>query len=198
MELRPYQKEVVNNIQTAWSTYQRVMLQMPTGTGKTNVFCEIIRLHRNQFAGKRILVLTHKRELVYQTRERLKAFGIMPGIIVAGSEERPEYQVQVATIQSLIWRKEQINFLKTLSLIIVDEAHHSPSDSYRKLISLYQTEHTHLLGVTATPRRSDGQGFKDIFQTLIKSWQIRKFIREGYLADIEHRKTETYHDITRQ
>lgn len=196
MELRPYQREVIENIQTAWDSHSRVMLQMPTGTGKTNVFCEIIRLHRNQFVGKRILVLTHKRELVFQTKDRLRSFGIVPGVILAGSEEKPEHQVQVATIQSLIRRKQRINFLNELSLIIIDEAHHSPSDSYRKLISFYRFEH--LLGVTATPRRSDGQGFNDIFGTLIRSWQIRRFITEGYLADIEHRKTETYHDISKR
>ena len=178
-EFRTYQKEVIDKIQAAWATCQQVMLQMPTGTGKTHVFCEIIKLHRNQHPGKRILVLTHKRELVYQTALKLYgSFGINPGIILAADDEKPEHQVQVATVQTLIRRKERIDFLRNVSLIVIDEAHHAPSETYRKLISFYQSEHTHLLGVTATPRRSDGQGFGDIFKCLIQSWPIKQFISE--------------------
>ncbi len=193
-ELRDYQKEVIDKIQATWATCQQVMLQMPTGTGKTHVFCEIIKRHRSE--NKRILVLTHKRELVFQTALKItKELGIPPGIILANEDQSPNHQVQVATVQTLIRRKERINFLNRVSLIVVDEAHHAPSETYRKLISYYQSEGTHLLGVTATPRRSDGQGFSDIFKSLVQSWQIKRFISEGYLADVEHRKTATYYDV---
>jgi superfamily II DNA or RNA helicase len=174
------------------------MLQMPTGTGKTNVFCELIRNHRNKFTGKRIVVLTHKRELVDQTKQRLKQFGIVPGVILAGYPESPTHQVQVATVQSLIKRKNKIDYIKSVSLIIIDEAHHTPSKTYRELLKFYSSEKTHLLGVTATPRRSDGQGFGDIFQVLIQSWQIKKFIDVGYLADVVHQKTATYYDLQKK
>ena len=197
-QLYDYQIEVVDKIQASWQTYQNVMLQMPTGTGKTNVFCEIIKLHIKEHSRKRILVLTHKRELVKQTFLRLQSFGITPGQIIAGDDKNPEHQVQVATVQTLIRRKNKIKFHNNLSLIIIDEAHHAPSETYRKLVSYYQSKHTHLLGVTATPRRTDGQGFKDIFQILIKSWQVKRFISEGRLADVEHRKTITYKDVSTQ
>jgi superfamily II DNA or RNA helicase len=195
MELRPYQREAIDRIQNAWSTCQSVMLQMPTGTGKTNVFCELIRIHRNQSIGKRILVLTHRRELVEQTKNRLKSFGIVPGVIIAGEKESPDHQVQVGTVQSLAKRKDSIRYLQSVSLIIVDEAHHTPAKTYRELINKYSSKDTHLLGVTATPRRSDDQGFSDIFQVLIRSWQIKEFIKVGYLADVVHRKTATYYDL---
>lgn len=196
--LHDYQIEVVEKIQADWVQHQSIMLQMPTGTGKTIVFAEIISRHLKEYPGKRILVLTHKRELVVQTFESLRSFGFTPGQIISGDDKNPDHRVQIATVQTLIRRKDKIKFLSNLSLIVIDEAHHAPSRTYRKLVSHYQSEHTHLLGVTATPRRTDGQGFKDIFQTLIKSWQIKRFISAGRLADIEHRKTLTYKDVSRQ
>lgn len=198
MELHQYQIEVVKDIQGSWAKHRRILLQMPTGTGKTHVFCEIIRQHREEHRGKRILVLTHKRELVRQTFDRLRRFGIMPGVILSGHQESPEHQVQVATVQSLIQRVDRINFLSNLSLIVVDEAHHTPSDTYLKLIDFYSSKETHLLGVTATPRRSDGKGFDDVFDHLVQSWQIRRFIKEGFLADVIHRKTGTYADTKKE
>jgi len=195
MELRSYQKEAIKDIRDAWTFNRNVLLQMPTGTGKTNVFCEVIRLHRLEYPNSRVLVLTHKRELVLQTVRRLRSFTIIPGMILAGHFSNPDHQVQVATIQTLIRRKNLLTFLTNVSLIIIDEAHHSPSSTYRTLIDFYQSENTLLLGVTATPRRSDGRGFADIFHQLIQSWSIKRFIEEKYLADIRHFKTTTYEDI---
>lgn len=198
MELRPYQVEVIDNIFREWEHHDSVMLQMPTGTGKTFVFCEVIKRHRLLSPNKRILVLTHKRELVIQTDKSLKKFSIVPGIIMAGEESIPDQQIQLATVQTLILRRDKLTFLRNISLIVIDEAHHTPSETYRKLLDYYKSENTKVLGVTATPRRTDGQGFSDIFEVLVQSWSIEEFIKEGHLADVEHRKTATYNDLKDQ
>lgn len=195
MELRPYQIDVIKKINHAWESYKSIMLQMPTGTGKTNVFCEIIRNQRLKHPGSKILILTHKRELVYQTVKRLRKFSIVPGVIMAGQESSVSHQVQIATVQTLIRRKGRLASLKNVSIIVIDEAHHTPSNTYIDLLNYYTSPETKILGVTATPRRSDGKGFSDIFGTLVQSLSIKEFIELGYLADILHHKTATYYDL---
>ncbi|MCW5912042.1 MAG: DEAD/DEAH box helicase [Cyclobacteriaceae bacterium] len=199
MELRPYQVEVINKIEEEWKFHDSILLQMPTGTGKTNVFCEIIKRHRLKNTGSRILILTHKRELVYQTVERLKSF-LIPSVgkIMAGTESKPDNQIQIATVQTLIRRKGKLDFLRNISLIVIDEAHHTPSETYLDLLSHYKSKNTLVLGVTATPRRTDGKGFAGIFGTLVQSCSIKEFIERGYLANVEHYKTACYYDVKRK
>jgi len=195
MELRPYQIEVIDKINKEWEHQDSVMLQMPTGTGKTNVFCQIIKTHRSIFPTTRILILTHKRELVYQTRKELNKISIVPGIIMSLESSNPDHQIQIATVQTLIRRKGKLNFLRNVSLIVIDEAHHTPSETYRDLLNHYKSKNTRILGVTAMPKRTDGKGFSDIFNVLVQSWSIKEFIDKGFLADVEHQKTATYFEI---
>ena len=81
--LRDYQREMLGRIQEAWGRYRSVMVQMPTGTGKTVLLAEVIRQEmRNEECGMRngnsfgILIVAHRRELIEQIRETLRAVGI--------------------------------------------------------------------------------------------------------------------------
>jgi len=180
-QLHPYQKKAVKDVEKAFSIYKSVMLQMPTGTGKTHVFCEIIS-RRN----KKTLVLVHTRELVMQIHERLKRFGINAGIIMAGETPQPHLMVQVASIQTLSRRDIEL-WPKNVSLIVIDEAHHATAESYQKIINTYPS--SHLLGVTATPYRRNNTGFKGTFEILLKSMTVKKFIEQGYLCGFRHLAT---------
>jgi len=85
ISLRPYQIESVNKILTELEKTDSVLLQMPTGTGKTTIFSEIIKKWSIYvYPGKRILVLVHRKELVTQIIDRFKQFGILAGRIQAG------------------------------------------------------------------------------------------------------------------
>jgi len=180
-QLHPYQVKAVKDVEQAFTTFQSVMLQMPTGTGKTHVFCEIIS-RRN----KRTLVLVHTRELVIQIHERLIRFGINAGIIMAGMKPQPHLMVQIASIQTLSRRDIEI-WPQNVSLIVIDEAHHATAESYQKIINKYPA--SHLLGVTATPYRRNNTGFKGTFETLLTSMPMKKFIEQGYLSSYRHLAT---------
>lgn len=65
-QLRPYQTEQKANILQAWSEAQRVMFQMPTGTGKTRLFVSLIRDIKQQQPKARILIVAHRTELIDQ------------------------------------------------------------------------------------------------------------------------------------
>ena len=186
--LRDYQKENKRKIYEAWSQYQSVMLQMPTGTGKTRLFVSIIkdifRLSRDSKTAIKVLILVHRTELIDQIDEELGFhYSLAHGIIQSGDKERKKYPIQLASVQTLSRRLEKWTD-KEFDFIVVDEAHHITADSYQKIISAFP--HAKLLGVTATPVRLNGEGFKDTFNILLTSPSVKWFIDKGYLCQYEY------------
>lgn len=184
MTLHNYQREHIEQVLTDFQTYRSIMLQMPTGTGKTHVFCEIVKTFCNTH-NKKVLILVHRKELIAQIEERVLSFGFRAGIIQSGLISNDKRQVQIASVQTLR-RRDKITFISDVSLIIVDEAHHTPSDTYLEILKVYQKEQTKLLGVTATPIRLDGKGFERIFDKLICSYSFQWFINNKFLCPIKH------------
>jgi superfamily II DNA or RNA helicase len=179
--LREYQVEGIRKIFEAWSptklNIKDVLFQMPTGTGKTTVFSEIVR--RARIKNKTILLVAHRKELVDQIRDRLLSFGITVGIIAAGTKPTLDCEVQVATIQSLSQRS-----YPPADIVIIDECHHAKAATYKKLWHIYPE--ARFLGVTATPTRLNGQGFDTEFQKLICLGSLSYFIEKGYLCKMKH------------
>jgi DNA repair protein RadD len=105
---------------------------------------------------QRVLVLAHTREIVGQTAEKLLAHDVDHGLIQSGQTTKLGKQVQVASIQtfwSWAMRTRRIS-LPPADLLVVDECHHAPARSWRKIIAAYPN--VPLVGLTATPCRSDG------------------------------------------
>jgi superfamily II DNA or RNA helicase len=183
VDLRPYQIEGIEKIEAAWkSGVRRVMFQMPTGTGKTVVFNQIVKQELEQNSTSTVLILAHRQELIEQNVERLRTdFQIEAGMIMGDNPVNLALPVQVASIQTLSRRDyPSLN----PSLIIIDEAHHVGAASYKKLLSEYPD--ARLLGVTASPTRLSGEGFTDSFDKLITSKSIKDFIKDEHLADIQY------------
>jgi superfamily II DNA or RNA helicase len=189
IELYPYQKDALKSIRIGFQEHNSIMLQLPTGTGKTTVFSAFVKWHiKNSEPNKRVLIMVHRKELVEQIDKRLRRMGILPGIIMAGKEDNPSRQVQVASLMSLLRRKE---WPQNISLIVVDEAHHIKSSSYLKIIDHYKPLKAKFLGVTATPSRLSGEGFSEVVENLVCGESIQWFIDQGYLSSFEHFGYET-------
>lgn len=181
IEIRPYQLEVIEQFErTVAAGKRRVILVAPTGSGKTVIAAEIIR--RAVAAGKRVLFIAHRRELIVQAGERLWAHGIDSGTIQAGFPPRPGEPVQVASIQTL-WaraiRTAKIP-LPMADIVIVDEAHHQRATTYERIVGSYPT--ATILGLTATPCRGDGRGLGNAFDELIECPQVPALIKLGHLV----------------
>jgi superfamily II DNA or RNA helicase len=181
MELRPYQEKAIDTVFKKFENTQRVMLQMPTGTGKTEVFANFIkRWLKGPGKNTRVLVIVHRKELVEQIIKRLARYGVFAHPIQSGTERNLDGQVQVAMVQSL---KKPERRPRNVRLIVVDEAHHVMAKTYSDLITYYSIPDLHLLGVTATPIRLSGEGFKPMFTELVQSHSIQKFIDLGFLVE---------------
>lgn len=183
--LRPYQQTAKEEIFAAWDECDNVMFQMPTGTGKTRLFTSIISdikacgiLKQQE---PKILIIAHRVELIEQISENLDKYKVNHGIIAGGKERNLRPLVQVASIQTITHRTN-IDVANSLGVdfIIIDEAHHSTANSYKKLWKLYPN--TKKLGVTATPWRMNHLGFTSIYDKLIVSKSIKEFINDGWLA----------------
>lgn len=187
--LRPHQREAKNKIFDAWGKYDSVMLQMPTGTGKTYLFSslinDILQTYKQAHKEIRILVVAHRTELLDQISATLMRFGIPHGFIQGTREQYLWKRVQVGSIMSLLTEKNYNNVCRQrFDYIIVDEAHHSLSDTYIKLFGLFPKAKK--LGVTATPWRLNHESFRSLYQCLITSPQISWFIRNGLLAEFDY------------
>lgn len=173
--LRPYQIKAKNEVYQAFrSGTQSVMLQVPTGGGKSVILSAVARDAAER--GKRVLFLVHRKELVEQLAMHLHRQGIQPQIIMAGYAYRPFMPFQVASIQTLIRR----TLTYAPDLIITDEAHHATADSYQTIYRQYPNARR--LGVTATPIRSNGKGFESIYDVLVSGPQISELIQDGFLV----------------
>lgn len=181
MELRPYQKECVDIIDT--QPPGAYLVQMATGLGKTVTFANLPR------HGERMLILSHREELVEQPR---KYFDCSYGVERAGSHANGE-EVVSASVQSLVRRLERFSPYD-FGIIICDEAHHAAANTYRKIFEHFRP--LKLIGFTATPNRGDKVRLDDVFSRIIFQRDLRWGIQNGYLCDIFCKRIDIGYDLT--
>lgn len=195
LRLYPYQREAVDAIHAAHrGGMRRPALSAATGSGKTVMFSKVI-----EESQERTLVIAHRRELIDQAVQKI-GYIIDPtevGIVMA---ERNDFThpIVVASIQTIL-DPRRLARMGRFGLVVVDEAHHAASPSYRKVLhQLGVSQHgaTKALGVSATWDRLDNQGFDGIFDDIVYAIDIESLIASGHLSDIRALMIETHLDTT--
>lgn len=195
-ELRPYQCDAADAVFEELQDNQSTLVVLPTGTGKTVLFAEIA-LRWPEDMG-RVLIMAHRYELIDQAAEKVGLhLGETTGIEMGSRREQTEYghglldraKVLVTSVQTMSREKRQEKFdPEHFGLLIIDEAHHAPSASYRKVLEYYlQNPQLRVLGVTATPQRHDEAAMGDIFQTVAYEMSLFDAIQEGWLVNVEQK-----------
>lgn len=156
---------MLDRLQEAWTKVRSVMVQMPTGTGKTIILADVVRQEMRNGKSGGILIVAHRRELIDQIRQTIA-----------------KDEVVVTSIQKLSKNLDEVDIEP--QLVIVDEAHHAVAKTYRMLWEKWPE--ARFLGLTATPCRLNGAPFTDLFDTLLQSWSIQEFIEKGWLSDFEY------------
>ena len=183
MQLRPYQREAVEAIREAWGSVRKTLLVLPTGCGKTIVFCKVTE--ERVRAGGRVLILAHRGELLEQAAAKLEAAtGLRCALEKAESSCLGTwYRVVVGSVQSLQQPQRLAEFDRGyFDTIIVDEAHHALSEGYQRVLAHF--DGASVLGVTATPDRGDMRNLGQFFESLAYEYTLPRAIREGYLCPI--------------
>lgn len=183
--LRDYQRAAIDGARAQLRAGKRaVLLVMPTGTGKTVVFSEAIRLAAEKRG--RALVLAHRTELLDQARRKLLA--VAPSLRVeleqAGARASTRADVVVASVQSLKGPRLTRFAPDAFALIIVDEAHHATAKSYRTILEHFSGR---VLGVTATPDRADETKLGEVFDAVGFTYEMKAAIADGYLVPLKLR-----------
>jgi len=177
MKLRPYQEDHIARVRKALRKSRRVLAQAPCGAGKTAQ--AIFMMSGASERGLRPMFIVHQRELLRQTSRALWEQHLEHGMIVAG-RRMTRTSTQVASVQTLVRRLDRV---APPDLIIIDEAHRAASKTYRQVIDAFPN--AHVVGLTATPQRTDGQGLGDLFGEIVEGPSIRSLIDAGYLSDYE-------------
>ena len=178
VELRPYQLQLVDDIRNAFRQCRRVIAVASTGAGKTVVFAYIAASAAKK--GRRIVIVAHREEIVFQISNALDRLGVRNGMIKPGRTMTDD-KVQVGMIQTLARRIDRI---QEPDLIVIDECHHSPAGQW-KIVTDRWSRALHL-GVTATPTRTDGRGLGECFDLMVHAPPMRDLIDNGFLADYDY------------
>ena len=237
IQLFDYQEDMVKRVQEAFRHHDSVMVQMPTGTGKTMVLANIVFSFLEK-CNNPIWIVAHRRELVSQIKNTLnKSLFIFskthpssltlkggstafpkplspqgtgdvtalrcseplrskvggaskpsPDCLSASASKEaskvsPECLSAGALIKviSIQWLSRHYGEMEEKpGLIVIDEAHHALAETYAEVMNAYPKAKK--LGLTATPYRLNGKGFTDLFDTLLCSWSMERFIAEGRLS----------------
>ena len=174
---------MIERIETAFKSYRSVMVQMPTGTGKTILLAEVVKSEKLKASEEKseklkvknpcVWIVVHRRELVEQIKETL-AKQLDSSLFTFPSSLTP----RVFSIQWLSRHYHELD--ERPSLIIIDEAHHAVAKTYKEVMDAYPEAKK--LGLTATPCRLNRKGFTDLFDVLLQSWSYNKFIADGWLS----------------
>ena len=184
-QLRPYQAEAKEAILNAWDEgYRKTLLVLPTGCGKTVVFSSVAENQVNK--GHRVLIMAHRGELLEQAADKLRAASGLETVLEKAESSciGSALPVTVGSVQSLAQEKRLARFPGDyFQDIIVDEAHHCLSGSYRRVLDHFPA--ANVLGVTATPDRGDKKDLGAYFDSLAYEYSMTDAIHDGYLCPIK-------------
>ena len=215
IQLFDYQEDMVKRVQEAFRHHNSVMVQMPTGTGKTMVLANIVFSFLEK-SNNPIWIVAHRRELVSQIKETIfskitpSLFTLKEGSTAFPKPLSPQGTGDVTALRcseplrskdggpkrsspdclsagalikvtSIQWLAKHYREMEEKpGLIVIDEAHHALAETYAEVMNAYPKAKK--LGLTATPYRLNSKGFTDLFDTLLCSWSMEKFIAEGRLS----------------
>ena len=209
IRLYDYQAEMKERIEAAFRSYQSVMVQMPTGTGKTVLLSEVVKSEERRAKEVKseerrvknpcVWIIVHRRELVEQIKASLTASLNVESEMLNATHNvkcemlnvkrgKPLDSLLFTLHSSLKPRVFSIQWLsrhyqemeESPSLIVIDEAHHAVAKTYKEVMDAYPEARK--LGLTATPCRLNRRGFTDLFDVLLQSWSYNKFIADGWLS----------------
>jgi superfamily II DNA or RNA helicase len=203
--LRDYQEKAKAAVLAARDRgLHRVMVVMPTGTGKTSLFASLVDdfervYHENS------LVVAHRSELLHQAANRIRLIaprlrvGIEGGPLTADGDD----QVIVAGVQSVGRPDSKRLTWFHPGLLIMDEGHHAPADTWQNVLRRFGSyEGTcFTLAVTATDHRMDNKPLHGhesaIFEDVVFRYNLRQAVADGWLVDLRGYRVATGTDLTK-
>ena len=188
IKLRPYQRDLLQQVQTALNadTKARVMMQLPTGGGKTIIAGALLADWLAD--GRKAVWLTHRRELAEQTRQMLTDAHIsaMTDVKWTPGTDAPAMSggaviLMAQTVGRRTAKREIWNRYNADDLMVIDEAHHAAAEGWERAMKQWPGR---IIGMTATPwRLSKKEGFDHLFEELLCGPQVADLQATDWLCD---------------
>jgi DNA repair protein RadD len=183
MMLRPRQALLVQRTLSALAQHGNTLAVAPTGSGKTIMLSAVAGSLLSEPDAK-ACILAHRTELTGQNRAKFSR--VNPGLTTSvfdANEKSWEGNATFAMVQTLS-RQSHLEQMPTLDLLVIDEAHHASSPSYRAVIDQVQSRNPKavICGLTATPNRGDGRGLRDVFSNVSDQITLGEMIASGHLV----------------
>tara|TARA_R100001015_G_C4626354_1_gene185304 strand:- start:671 stop:2350 length:1680 start_codon:yes stop_codon:yes gene_type:complete len=182
MLLRPYQEIAVNSAIDALDKHGNTVVVAPTGAGKTIMLSALIG--KRCQTRRNVLVLQHRDELVNQNMDKFKR--INPNILtsIVNAEEKDWNGDAVFSMVQTLSRPNNLDNMKAMDMLVVDESHHVVADTYTRIINHAKqiNDKVEIVGFTATPNRGDKKGLREVFTNCSHQIEISTLIREGFLV----------------
>ena len=190
MELRDYQQEAIDNLKRMREDGKTIaLLYHATGVGKT-----ITAATDAKAVGGRTLFLVNALKLASQAKDTFAK--VWPEATLGeytGSQKDVSQTVIFATVQSI--SKDLAKFSPTdFDYLIVDECHHAAANTYQKIFTYFHPKF--ILGLTATPERSDGEDMLELFQNVAHKMDLKTAVERGILVPIRCVRVKTNIDLT--
>lgn len=189
-ELREYQQEAIENLVAMRSKGETIALMYhATGVGKTVTAATDAKL-----LGGRTLFLVNALKLADQAEKTFAQ--IWPEATLGqytGNSKDKHAKVLFATVQSI--SRSLVEFSpESFDYIIIDECHHAAAKTYKKIFSYFKPKF--ILGLSATPERSDGEDMLELFQNVAHKMDLKTAVERGILAPIRCIRIKTDIDLT--
>ena len=202
---------MIERIETAFKSYRSVMVQMPTGTGKTILLAEVVKSEKLKASEEKseklkvknpcVWIVVHRRELVEQIKETLakqldSSLFTFPSSLKPSDSSLFPFPSSLNTSDSSLFTFPSSLTPRVFSIQWLSRHYHE-LDERPSLIIIDEAHHAvaktykevmdaypeaKKLGLTATPCRLNKHGFTDLFDVLLQSWSYNKFIADGWLS----------------
>lgn len=192
MQNRPYQIAAIAAVEECFKTQQSALVVLPTGTGKSRIFSELVR----RMHPKRSLVLAHRSELIWQAKKNVEFAGL--GVEVEKAEHFADTNmfnrnsVVVASVQTLVSGRGEKKRMhrwnpKDFGFIVCDEAHHFTAPMFKSVLDFFRLGNPdiRIFGCTASPKRADDRALGLVFNECVFKYQIADAIEDGWLVPVK-------------
>lgn len=180
IQLRDYQDDLIARTRSAMRKARRVLIQAPTGAGKTAIASFIVA--ETVARGQGAWFICHRQELVDGTSRTFKKYGIAHGFIASGQPMNLRALAQICSIDTL---KNRLATMVPPKVAIIDECHHANAAGWALVIAWLVANGCWVLGLSATPKRLDGQPLNDHFDTIVLGPTAAWLMERGYLSRYE-------------
>lgn len=180
LTLYPDQHEVMNELRAAMRRKKAVLLQSPTGSGKTAMATDMVI--RAVGKGRKMLFSVPRRDLMDQTSKTFIKHKIHHGFVAAGRDYNPFSQVYIGMVDTMARRLDR---LPKVQLAVFDETHYG-ADALGRVIDHYKKMGAWCIGLSATPWKLNGQGLGIWYDEMIQGKSIRWLIDNKRLSDYKY------------